>query len=1107
MDDATTPTDPFLNLAEWTRAIVNVDLERVQQLYQSCPDLLWCSLVKDATHVDTEHAHLLAQLERSEVLGPDLGDMPAIPYMLLDHLETTDDDETATLSIAQQKRSRLLSYLIQHTTEADLNTRSWGSCNNKTLHLAAFLGQNQIVKQLTERGASPTVTNDLGCTPKDIAIDPPVAVQEQQQQQQQKIRNNDNKAAQQKLKSSYSPSERFQQLRAMATEQSASDSKKQGSQEDLRQQTRRQQDLSLLAKRSAVKNNPLFKKFEQTEQQSSKPQPRKKSSLPVATTGSSSSSSSSNSNSGSNSNLLVPGNNNNDENGIRRNSKVINSLMTKSFVSSSVFRQGELERPSSRASSRGSSPVPASPTSSRAASPAPPVSPSLPPSIPAAAATTTKATDDSPAVKRASLDTALKSTTDIEPPSPVPASSHEKFIEASVIEEAPPAVDEEATTIPSVRENDVSELPLSPATKGAEKTEPIPEETEADHDTLSPEKDAQSETIDMLNQQQRRLSEHLTQAEGDESRRWSGSQRSHWSVGVNSWDNVLNRESKEVRMSVQSEAGSEQWFDSNEEWYEEGGKRYSLRPKPRSADPENQVERSPLRKSMLAMQVTVDDVDDESDGIVAGDVHTTARENNDDQLPKDATDKSDKGIEPVRSSSSSLQQEQEQHDDDDTSNASNETMTLQSVHQSAPSAPALSLEEQQSGDANSVDEASIESREPSASFSPQQRRSLGAESVDTWPPPPTSPPRLNRPSIDNVKDIKDIDNYELNRQNVVQQQDTTLDDDLQTTDETTVVYDHYDQQQQKQKQQQQMTDENLVTFDNRRQDERHKQLQRESMLVGENYGSVSVGTTSRYVSHRLQPEQPPSDEYDDFLTGRPQSVKLELPAVETSPGQSTSAFGKLYVRVSAAEDLLLPLPKETTYARCVVSDGHFEYMSRYEALGQKVAFDYECIVDAQPNMIITVSLHVRPDVHVRPKTGLTKWLTSARKQRETINGYVHFDDGSIGQSRFALGHMIQACNQKSYVASFDCFNSWYARSSKERQRQLRGEEDVLKVVGSLNVEMLYLPVSDPSLPIPRSLRECDLALRIRQWHQTCWHSGYLSTRKESSQVNTEENDG
>ncbi|CEI88631.1 hypothetical protein RMCBS344292_03013 [Rhizopus microsporus] len=223
---------------------------------------------------------------------------------------------------------------------------------------------------------------------------------------------------------------------------------------------------------------------------------------------------------------------------------------------------------------------------------------------------------------------------------------------------------------------------------------------------------------------------------------------------------------------------------------------------------------------------------------------------------------------------------------------------------------------------------------------------------------------------------------------------------------------------------------------------------------------------------------------------------------QQQPSRPQHKHGKIYIGVSGAHDMLLPLPKEITYVRCVISDGEYEYMSRYEVLGHQILMDYECIIDSKPGMIITVSLHVRPDYHVKPRTGWTKWFTSIRKQKEHLSGYVHPEDGAIGQTRFAVDHMVPACYKKTYEANFDCFNSWYTRSSKERQRreQFGDEEDFLKIVGKLNIEMLYLPVSDPDVHVPKSLRECDLTLKILQWHDTCWKSGYLSTRLQGQKI-------
>ncbi|CAO3673498.1 unnamed protein product [Rhizopus stolonifer] len=171
-----------------------------------------------------------------------------------------------------------------------------------------------------------------------------------------------------------------------------------------------------------------------------------------------------------------------------------------------------------------------------------------------------------------------------------------------------------------------------------------------------------------------------------------------------------------------------------------------------------------------------------------------------------------------------------------------------------------------------------------------------------------------------------------------------------------------------------------------------------------------------------------------------------------------SSYGKLYLHVNCIQDILLPLPKDRAFVRCVVSDGRFEYMSRYEVLDQTIHFDYECVIDAHPDMIITLSLHVRPDFIMKSRKPFSR-LFSSRKKKECLSGYVNKDDGAIGQSRFALAHMVPACNEVTYEAGFSCFNAWYSKSFKERHRQKKKDQDVLKVVGNFNVEMLYLSQS------------------------------------------------
>lgn len=892
--------------------------------------------------------------------------------------------------------------MLQQSRPEDLNTYAWGSCHNKTLHLAYFLGHTQASQQLIQQGALDTVANDLGFQPKDVIS-------------QQTKKDNSKKPSGKQQRPKYSSPDRFQQLRALAEspakqqqEDANNNNNSKNAPDDVRPQGQRHhQDFALLAKRSPVKNNPLLKKFEQQQQSSSS---ANRLAVP----------------SGKAASLLSPDSAGGDPE-IRRNSKVINSLKNKSYVSTSVFRQAEPAVSTSRAPSpsRGASPTPSrstSPLPSRSASPLPPV-------------TVTPAQDTSSKIPENDMTKQPIQTADSEKGGSENLSAQKK--EQPVIvcqEEQTPEekdkkrsvdkdddkgqdVDKEDQTSKG-RDQDKEEQGLKreqgpDMDKEAVADDKDDVDKEQDDDKDDDEEDEEDVTKARdIEKEKQRLSRRFVSADAEEARRWSGSQRSHWSVGVNSWGNVLNRGSvaskKENRKSLHSDSDGEQWFDSYEDWTEGADGRLSLKAKPRNSRdgippvpnlPTTTTTNTTARQSMLSRQVLPD--------APSPVVQLSQVDSHEKETEENNTCGEEEGPEEMIHYKPDTRFSARFDDDEDS--------VIDSLIHDNSLRQSRSVDAKQAEGNKSGDETSVESRAPSASFSPPQRGSAGAESMDTWPSP------------------------EVKKQTLSEQHDEK---DAVPAEPSQIL-----------------------------------------MKPDEKFGSVSV-TTSQYISHRLRPESNNLQEqalatfdneaYRDFLEYRPSSVKLQLPLADVSPSRplssatammSNPAHGKLYVRVNSAEDLLLPLPKITTYVRCVVSDGQYEYMSKYEVLSQRVSFAYECIIDTHPDMIVTVALHVRPDVHVRPKTGISRWFTSIRKQRETLPGYVHPEDGAIGQSRFALQHMMEACYQKTYKANFDCFNSWYARSARERQRQQQfgGDDDVLKVVGNLNVEMLYLPVSDPSL--------------------------------------------
>ncbi|SAM09530.1 hypothetical protein [Absidia glauca] len=248
--------------------------------------------------------------------------------------------------------------------------------------------------------------------------------------------------------------------------------------------------------------------------------------------------------------------------------------------------------------------------------------------------------------------------------------------------------------------------------------------------------------------------------------------------------------------------------------------------------------------------------------------------------------------------------------------------------------------------------------------------------------------------------------------------------------------------------------------------------------------SPSPAKDSRHHTEQQKQHQHPSRQHRSPPPRQESSIPLPPPSFNLS----NCGRGKLYIRVHGVHDILLPLPRDRAHVRCVIGDGRYEYMSRYETLAQDITFGYECIIDSHPDMIVTLSLHVRPDYML--KKPLTRLFSSNRKRKGSLSAYVSNEDGAVGQTRFAVGDMLAACHRRSYSASFHCFNAWYVHakpaSNSSSSLSLRQDADqgVLKVVGNFKVEMLYLPVSDPALPVPKNLREIDMAIKIQQWNET-----------------------
>lgn len=217
------------------------------------------------------------------------------------------------------------------------------------MHLAFFLNQPELIQQLQEKGASLSIPNKLGNLPakgENNTTEDDLEDNENENPTTPKLIINKKDKQQSKDKVPLSTSDKFKRLRELA-EASSSTVKKTERQNSTRRYFRpghleerkrrvlseeeeaelekqrllRQKDIAILAQRSAVKNNPLFKKFEEQQQQKEdepyKPNPIRSAASIMR----------------DRRKLLNPADQ------IKRSSRVINSLKQNSYVTSSPFRQ------------------------------------------------------------------------------------------------------------------------------------------------------------------------------------------------------------------------------------------------------------------------------------------------------------------------------------------------------------------------------------------------------------------------------------------------------------------------------------------------------------------------------------------------------------------------------------------------------------------------------------------------------------------------------------------------------------------------------------------------------------------------------------------------
>ncbi|KAL7746727.1 hypothetical protein RI367_007890 [Sorochytrium milnesiophthora] len=109
--------------------------------------------------------------DAEQLLGTSTEDITAISAGLLAvdsgaNADTSDD-------AAMERKLETVQLIIKATPAYLLNAQRWGRSNTH-LHLAAFLGEKEIVQTLLDCGASPSKHNALGFLPVDVTDDPDI---------------------------------------------------------------------------------------------------------------------------------------------------------------------------------------------------------------------------------------------------------------------------------------------------------------------------------------------------------------------------------------------------------------------------------------------------------------------------------------------------------------------------------------------------------------------------------------------------------------------------------------------------------------------------------------------------------------------------------------------------------------------------------------------------------------------------------------------------------------------------------------------------------------------------------------------------------------------
>ncbi|KAF1800682.1 hypothetical protein FB192DRAFT_1120437 [Mucor lusitanicus] len=1019
-------------LVDWTTALVNNDIAQVQKYLTKEPELLWTPIPQALDNLD----HLEQRLVESNKLGSTFQPVSAIHF--------------TCLYMNQEDRFRLLAYLIEQSSLHDLDTRFWGECNNSTLHLVCFLENTQIARLLMDKGVSATPSNDLGYVPSDITSSDTILQYLKQQKQQQLSRNRS-------VRPNYSTPDRFKLLRELAeetTNTAGEDQKKleisldrqksdgrffrKGRVKETQQKVLTEEEAELEKQRLKRQKEvaQLVKKSAVKNNPLFMKLEKKAYTLPSPPSKSAAVDSSTAPTTG----IAAEDEQDSSEHPAesasesKRNSRVISSLKVNSYVSSSIFVQADED--------------------------------AIEPKSPPPAITTTT---DSHQTNDGQDDNKVCTTSTL--------SVNET--QAQIFSTEPDELlDDEQSSLPV-------DQPKMASVLSQETSTPTPThsaDTEEEEESTDEDEDDESDGEDYFDS--------------------------------NTNGNVVNSPSSLSKINYSPAAAAaaadkKTVYPDIRTYYEHNK---AIKNAPQHNQRDEETEDSDVEDD--------EDEDDDDEEIVpvqfatrlASPIYKSVKILNEDRRISPTLDKVNEthAFLPPENQAMDVM-EQTQTSASNKGAAVTDAPSVEPSKSSPPVRPQRSdLRRNSSTTSNMSGNAIAALKQLEKQDSKEMKRMSGSQkaawtmSMSSWAA--ILDREFNLEELDQEKKLKEMQRLHQ-ASNRTQETVVPPTTDYLGSDKVEVS----DQDVDFMLRQDSLLPNSRTSLD--------KTLAADSMLslslnftdfetpvipkvavqksISTNTSAPQIGEIPRLNASKSVRRKPITSSLSEPNIQQPQQprVKQYNITLNKTPFKK-SGHGKLYLHVNGIQDILLPLPKDRAYVRCVVSDGRFEYMSRYEILSQNINFDYECVIDTHPDMIITISLHVRPDYVMKSRTPFSR-LFSKKKKKECLSGYVNKEDGAIGQARFALAHMLPVCQQNSYLAGFHCFNAWYSRSFKERHRQKKKkrdpDQDVLKVVGNFDVEMLYLPVDDynQKQPFPRNLRECDEI--IKQLHQSVESTTKAST--------------